>query len=65
MNANNLVIKILIMTLTIAAIGYYTNGLVMNNLRLRRRANVKRQEQMIVVANYNYGKLGIWSGLVV
>ena len=62
---SNLIVRILITTLTVGAIGYATNHLVMNNLRLRRRSNIRKQERMIVAANVNYGKMGIWSGLVI
>jgi len=53
-------IKILITTLTVAAIGYATNNLVMNNLRFRRRASRRQTEIMIAAANINNGKIGIF-----
>ena len=62
---SDFIIKVLITTLTVAAIGYATNNLVMNNLRLRRKANRRQTELMIEYANIYNGKDGIYKELVI
>ncbi len=59
------IIKILIMTLIVGAIGQYTTNMVPDTLRLRRRSSRRELAEMTIAANMRNGKLGMVKGLVV
>lgn len=62
---NNWIIRILITTLTMAAIGYSTSLLVDDVTRLRRRASRRKTEQMVLTANIRNGYFGLSKDLIV
>ena len=60
----NATIKLLIMILVVAAVGKFTQDLVTDDLRRRRRRSEAQTEEMTVYAIRCNGKLGIIKGLV-
>lgn len=61
---DNLILKLLITTLTAAAIGYSTSLLVDDVTRLRRRASRRKTEQLILAANINNSYFGLTKDLI-
>lgn len=58
------IVKMLIMSLIIGAIGHVTSQLVTEQLRLRRRRSEADTYQLIRYANHQNGKLGMIKELV-